>query len=181
MKYNSGYLLGMPNPDPIDRILEQWSRERPELDSSGFAIVARLIVLGKLLERRATNALAPLDLSLWAFDVLATLRRQGAPYRLTPTELSSATMLTSGAMTNRLDRLEADGLVRREADPGDRRGVRVVLMKRGLKLVDQAIEVRFAEARSAAAELSAGDRRALKSLLRHLLVRLDREATDATD
>ena len=78
----------MPNADPIDRILEQWSRERPELDSSGFAIAGRLLVLGKLLERRVTRALAPLDLSLWAFDVLATLRRQGAPYRLTPTELS---------------------------------------------------------------------------------------------
>ena len=167
--------------DPVDRILEQWSRERPELDSSGFAIAARVLMLGKLLERRVTRALAPLDLSLWAFDVLATLRRQGAPYRLTPTELSSATMLTSGAMTNRLDRLEANGLVRREADPGDRRGVHVALTERGVKLVDQAIEVRFAEAQSAAAKLSAGDRPALESLLRHLLVGLDREAADGTD
>ncbi len=138
-------------------------------------------MLGKLLERRVTRALVPLDLSLWAFDVLATLRRQGAPYRLTPTELSRATMLTSGAMTNRLDRLEAKALVRREADPSDRRGVHVVLTERGVKLVDQAIEVRFAEAQSAAAKLSAGDRPALESLLRHLLVGLDREAADGTD
>ncbi len=112
---------------------------------------------------------------------MATLRRQGAPYCLTPTELSRATMLTSGAMTNRLDRLETKGLVRREADPGDRRGVRVVLTDSGLTLVDQAIEVRFAEAQSAAAKLSARDRRALESLLRHLLVGLDREAADGTD
>ena len=166
----------MPDADPIDRILEQWSRERPELDSSGFGIAARVLRLGKLLERRVTRALAPLDLSLWAFDVLATLRRHGEPYRLTPSELSRATMLTSGAMTNRLDRLEARGLVRREADPGDRRGVRVVLTERGLELVDKAIEVRFAEARSAVATLSAGDRRTLENLLRNLLVELDRES-----
>ncbi len=168
----------MPDADPIDRILDQWSRERPELDASGFAIAGRLLVLGKLLERRVGRALAPLDLSLWAFDVLATLRRQGAPYCLTPTELSRATMLTSGAMTNRLDRLETKGLVRREADPGDRRGVRVVLTDRGLTLVDQAIEVRFAEAQSSAAKLPARDRRTLERLLRHLLVELDREAAD---
>ncbi len=135
-------------------------------------------MLGKLLERRVTRALAPLDLSLWALDVLATLRRQGAPYRLTPTELSRATMLTSGAMTNRLDRLEAKGFVRREADPGDRRGVRVVLTERGLELVDHAIEVRFAEAQSAVAKLPAGGGRSLESLLRRLLVELDREAAD---
>jgi len=165
----------MPHSDLIDHIQEQWARERPDLDSSSLAISARVLVLSKLLERRVTRALAPLNLSLWAFDVLATLRRHGAPYRLTPTELSRATMLTSGAMTNRLDRLEARGLIRREADPGDRRGVRVVLMERGLKLVDQAIEVRFAEARSAIAKLSASDRRSLESGLRNLLLELDRE------
>ena len=166
----------MKNTDLIDHLQKQWSHERPDLDSSSFAIAARVLVLSKLLERRVTRALAPLDLSLWAFDVLATLRRHGEPYRLTPSELSRATMLTSGAMTNRLDRLEARGLVRREADPGDRRGVRVILTERGLKLVDKAIEVRFAEARNAVATLSAGDRRTLENLLRNLLVELGRES-----
>ncbi len=115
---------------------------------------------------------APLDLSLWAFDVLATLRRQGPPYRLTPTELSRATLLTPGAMTNRVDRLEAAGLVRREAEPNDRRGVRVVLTKTGLKLVDRAIEVRFEEAESAVSALSSKDGKTLERLLRQVLAEL---------
>ena len=122
-----GYPSPVPDADRIDQIREQWRRERPGLDSSGFALVGRLLVLGKLLERRVSHALAPLDLALWAFDVLATLRRQGPPYRLTPTELSRETLLTPGAMTNRVDRLESAGLVRREAEPTDRRGVRVFL------------------------------------------------------
>lgn len=162
----------MPDRDPIDLIRAQWSRECPELDSRGFAVVGRLLVLGKLLERRVSEALAPLDLALWAFDVLATLRRQGPPYRRTPTELSRATLLTPGAMTNRIDRLETAGLVRREAEPSDRRGVRVVLTDAGLERVDRAIEVRFAEAESAVAALSDGDRADLERLLRALLVEL---------
>lgn len=167
----------MADPDRIDRIREQWSRERPELDSGGFALVGRLLLLGKLLERRVSETLAPLDLQVWAFDVLATLRRQGAPYRLTPTELSRATLLTPGAMTNRIDRLEAAGLVRREAEPNDRRGVRVSLTESGLELVDRAIEARFAEADGAVDEVSARDRASLERILRRLLSRLEREAS----
>lgn len=155
--------------DRIDRIREQWARERPELDSSGFALVGRLLLLAKLLEKRVTRALEPFDLALWAFDVLATLRRQGRPYRLTPTELSRATLLTPGAMTNRIDRLENAGLVRRESEPTDRRAVRVTLTRRGLTLVDRAIEARFSEAESAVGGLPARDRASLERLLRLLL------------
>jgi len=162
-------------PDRIDRMREQWARERSDLDSAGFALVGRLLALGKLLERRVTRVLAPLDLALWGFDVLATLRRQGPPYRLTPTELSRATLLTPGAMTNRVDRLEAAGLVRREAEPSDRRGVRVVLEDAGFALVDRAIEARFEEARSAVASLSAKDRATLERILRELLNALEHE------
>jgi len=162
----------MPDTDLIDQICEQWSRERPDLDSGGFALVGRLLLLGKLLERRVSETLAPLELQVWAFDVLATLRRQGAPYRLTPTELSRATLLTPGAMTNRIDRLEAAGLVRREAEPNDRRGVRVSLTKSGLDLVDHAIELRFAEANDAVAEVPARNRASLERTLRRLLLRL---------
>ncbi len=163
----------MAGTDRVDRIREQWSRERPDLDSGGFAIAGRLLLLGKLFERRVTDALRPLGLQLWAFDVLATLRRQGPPYRLTPTELSRATMLTTGAMTHRLDRLESEGLIRREPDPDDRRGVRVVLTEQGVERVDRGIEARFEEARAAVAVLPAGDRRALEGFLRRLLVDLD--------
>lgn len=170
----------MPTADSIDSILDQWSRERPELDGSGFAVAGRLLVLGKLLERETDTALAPLGLKTWAFDVLATLRRQGPPYRLTPSELSQATMLTSGAMTNRLDRLESKGLIRRQDDPTDRRGVRVVLTTAGRKLADKAIAVRFARANDLAAKLPAGDRQTLERLLRRLLLELESDAGRVT-
>lgn len=165
----------MNEADAIQRIVEQWSRERPDLDSSGFEVVGRILVLAEHLKRRVNDVLAPLDLGLWGFDVLATLRRQGPPYCLTPTELSQATMLTSGAMTNRLDRLEAAGLVRRDRNPDDRRGVHVVLTDRGLELVDRAIAVRFEEAAQAVAVFSPRDRRDAAVLLGRLLSALEDE------
>jgi DNA-binding MarR family transcriptional regulator len=152
------------------------SRERPDLDSAGFGIAGRLQVLGKRLGMRVEQALAPLDMPRWAFDVLATLRRHGPPYRMTPTELTRATMLTSGAMTNRIDRLEARGLVRREADPDDRRGVRVVLTDEGRELADRGIAARFADATDVAAKLSVTERSKLESLLHKLLLELERDA-----
>lgn len=161
------------NTDPIDLMREQWARERPELDSKGFALVGRLLRLGNHLERRVNQALASHDLSLWAFDVLATLRRQGSPYRLTPTELSQSTLLTPGAMTHRINRLEAAGLVLRETDPDDRRGVWVSLSPSGIDLVDRAIETRFAEAESAVKDLPARDRAQLERILRRLLSTLE--------
>jgi DNA-binding MarR family transcriptional regulator len=170
------YLMANPNPDPIDHIRAQWSRERPDLDSAGFGIAGRLQVLGKRLGMRVEQALAPLDMTRWAFDVLATLRRHGPPDRMTPTELTRATMLTSGAMTNRIDRLEARGLVRREADPDDRRGIRVVLTDEGRELADRGIAARFADATDVAAKLSVTERSKLESLLHKLLLELERDA-----
>ncbi len=158
------------NHDPVDLILKHWANERPELDSSGFAVVGRILLLGKLLESRVTQALAPLGLG--AFDVLATLRRQGAPFSLTPTQLSRATLLTSGAMTSRLDRLEEANLVRRSPDPEDRRGVCVALTDQGLELVDLAIVKRFEEALDAVSQLPPEDRVALGDLLRTLTASL---------
>lgn len=165
----------MPAPDAVDRIMAQWARERPDLDPQGLGLVARLLVLGKRLERRVELALSRVDLSLWEFDVLATLRRQGPPFCLTPTELSRETLLTPGAMTNRIDRLETAGLVRREAEPRDRRGVRVLLTEAGRELVDRAIELRFEEARSAATLLPASERSRLETLLKRMLGELERE------
>ncbi len=158
------------NHDPIDLILKQWANERPELDSSGFAVVGRILLLGKLLESRVTQALAPLGLS--AFDVLATLRRQGAPFSLSPTQLSRATLLTSGAMTSRLDRLEEAKLVRRSPDPEDRRGVCVALTDQGRELVDRAIVKRFEEALDAVSQLPPADQVSLAELLRSLTASL---------
>ena len=101
-----------------------------------MGVVGRILRLAAGLQRRGEESLAPFNLSMWQFDVLATLRRAGAPFRLSPTQLMRAVMLTSGAMTNRLDRLETAGLVRREPDPADRRGLQIVLTSQGLKLVD---------------------------------------------
>ncbi len=156
--------------DPIDLILKQWANERSELDSSGFAVVGRILLLGKVLESRVTRALAPL--SLGAFDILATLRRQGTPFRLTPTQLSRATLLTSGAITGRLDRLEKAKLVRRSADPTDRRGVRVALTDKGRELIDRAIVTRFDESLDAVRQMPKADQLALADLLRSLIASL---------
>jgi DNA-binding MarR family transcriptional regulator len=169
----------MAGADVIKQIVEQWSRERPDLDPSGFEVVGRILVLAEHLKRRVGEALAPLELGLWGFDVLATLRRQGEPFRLTPTELSQATMLTSGAMTNRLDRLEAAGLVRRDRNPDDRRGVHVVLTERGRELVDQAIAVRFDEATDAVTVLNEREREEAAALLAKLLSHLEQDEAGA--
>jgi len=155
--------MGARGPtDILDHVLSQWARERPELDGDGLAVVGRVLVLAKLLDRSVGHALKPLGLSLWAFDMLATLRRQGAPFRMTPTELGRSTMLTSGAITNRIDRLAERGWVRREPDPHDRRGVYVMLTEAGRELADRAVEVRLKEAEGAVQVLPEPDRTALR-------------------
>ena len=159
--------------DLVDLILEQWAHERPDLDSRGFGIAGRLQVLGKRLGVRVEQVLAPLDLSQWSFDVLATLRRNGPPFHMTPTQLTRATMLTSGAMTNRIDRLEKRGLVQRRPDPDDRRGCLVVLTKKGRALADKGAATRFADATDIAEKLSSAEQKKLESLLRKLLVVLE--------
>ena len=169
----------MAKKDAITHILEQWSRERPDLDPSGFEIVGRILALAEHLKRRVGETLAPFDLGLWGFDVLATLRRQGEPYRLTPTELSKATMLTSGAMTNRLDRLETAGLLRRDRNPDDRRGVHVMLTEEGCELVDRALAARFDEATDAVTALNGQEHEEAVVLLGKLLSRLEQNGTDA--
>jgi DNA-binding MarR family transcriptional regulator len=119
--------------DQVDQLLEDWNAERPELDYSPLGVVVRIQLLGKLLQRSAEVALRPLKLKLWEYDVLSALRRKGKPFEQPATELARLTMLTSGAMTTRVDRLEAKGLVERTTDPEDRRGVNV-------KLTNQAHE-----------------------------------------
>lgn len=159
--------------DQVDLFVEQWSRERPDLNASALAVVSRVLMLSKLLEQSADRALACFDLSLWQFDVLAALRRSGEPFRLSPTQLMQLVTLTSGAMTNRIDRLENLGLVSREADLKDRRGVLIRLTPVGLKLVDEAIAVRLEDARRNLAALSKSEAEELSGLLRKLLLALE--------
>src|SRR6188768_3437722 len=109
--------------DRIDRMTEQWRRVRPDLDPGALGVVGRVLVLAQFLDKSVNEALARHDLSLGQFDILATLRRDGGDSGLTPTQLMRSVALSSGGMTNRLDRLESAGLIAREPDPGDRRGV----------------------------------------------------------
>lgn len=129
--------------DRIDEILEQWQRESPQLDVSALAVIGRVLRIARLLEKHRETVLAEYGLNVWSFDVLATLRRQGSPYRLKPTDLYSLLMLSSGAMTNRIDRLEQEGVVVRIRDPDDRRSVSVQLTPKGIELTDTVMPVLF--------------------------------------
>ncbi len=125
--------------DAIDRVVEQWDKEKPELDTQPMAIMGRLMRIAKHMETRVAELHKQYDLKMGEFDVLATLRRAGAPYRLTPSALIESMMLTSGAMTNRLDKLENKGLIAREHSKEDRRSVTVELTSGGFQLIDHLI------------------------------------------
>ncbi|MCX2789511.1 MULTISPECIES: MarR family winged helix-turn-helix transcriptional regulator [Vibrio] len=126
--------------DAIDRVVSQWAKEKPELDTEPMAIMGRLMRIAKHMENHVAELHKRYDLKMGEFDVLATLRRSGQPYRLTPSELISSMMLTSGAMTNRLDKLEKKGLIAREHSKEDRRSVTVELTAKGFELIDSLIE-----------------------------------------
>lgn len=161
--------------DHIDRIVAQWRTERPELDTEPMALVGRLLRAAQLADATLTAGLSGQDLQPGWFDLLAALRRAGRPYELNPTQLMRATMLSSGGMTKRLDRLAGAGLVERRADPGDRRGTLVRLTRRGKAVIDRALETHLANEERLLEGLSAADRRALDELLRRLLAALDRD------
>jgi DNA-binding MarR family transcriptional regulator len=155
--------------DQVDQILAQWARERPDLDSSPVGVIGRLSRLTRYVERSLDDNFKPFGLTRWTYDVLATLRRSGPPYRLSPTDLFEEMMITSGAMTNRIDRLEEAGLVARLPDPGDRRGVLVELTPAGFELVDRVVESHVAHEAQILRGLSAEERSHLAGLLAKLL------------
>lgn len=126
-------------PDHVDRILDQWRRERPGVDVSGMAVIGRLTRLERVIRPRLNAVFAEHDLESWEFDVLATLLRNGEPHQLTPGQLLDSMMITSGAMTNRIDRLEQRGFVTRTRSPIDGRQVLVTLTKQGMRKVDDAL------------------------------------------
>ena len=160
--------------DAVDRITRQWRQERPDLDPAPMEVIGRVTRLSALVQRELERVFAEHGLAGADFDVLATLRRSGAPFRLTPGELSRSTMVTTGGMTKRLDRLESLRLIRREADPRDRRGKLIGLTDEGRALIDAAVEAHLRNEHRLLAPLSASDRTTLAALLRKLLVARER-------
>jgi DNA-binding MarR family transcriptional regulator len=160
-------------PDHMDMILAQWRRERPDLDVAPLGLLGRLFRAAQLADAELAEGIASHDLQPGWFDLLAALRRSGAPYELNPTELMRTTMLSSGGMTKRLDRLEDAGLVARRPDPGDRRGTLVGLTRRGKAVIDAAVVTHVANEARLLQPLSATQRRALDELLRVLLADLE--------
>ena len=155
--------------DEVDEIVQAWQRERADLDLAPVEVFSRISRLSRLLDRARKDAFTAQSMEPWEFDVLAALRRAGKPYRLSPGQLLRETMVTSGTMTNRIDRLTARGYVERSPDPRDRRGVLVGLTTAGKKAVDAAFERLLAGERDLLAELSAAERRDLTGLLKRLM------------
>lgn len=159
--------------DRIDRIVEQWEAEHPELDYEAMALIGRLQRVTQALRPRLDATHQRFGLSGELFDVLASLRRSGKPYELTPTQLYREMMLSSGAMTARIDRLESDGLVERRPDPDDRRGTRVRLTRKGAELIDRALVEHVANEARLLQPLDSTQRAQLSGLLRTLLSDLE--------
>ncbi|MHA6762530.1 MarR family winged helix-turn-helix transcriptional regulator [Streptacidiphilus sp. PAMC 29251] len=159
--------------DEVDRLVAAWRRERPDLDVEPLEVLSRISRLARHLDRARRTAFAEHSLEPWEFDVLTALRRAGAPYQLSPGQLLTQTLVTSGTMTNRIDRLAGRDLVQRLPDPGDRRGVLVRLSESGRDLADQALAGLLAHERALLKELSAGQREDLAGLLRQLVAPFD--------
>lgn len=166
--------------DFVDGVIEQWRQERPDLDVAPMGIISRISRLERRIDEQMRAACAEFNLERWGFDVLATLRRAGEPYELTPTQLCKSVLLTSGAMTNRVDRLESAGLVERLHCPADRRGVLVALTKEGIKLIDKALAAHMKIEEEMLASLSSKDRGKFAALLRALLQHLEPVGTESS-
>ena len=149
--------------DLVERHLEEWTEARPDLDSSP-----------KRFRRETRKSLRPFRLELWEYDVLAALRRQGEPFELPPTKLAKLGMLTTGAMTNRIDRLEERDLVERRPDPEDRRSLYVKMTAKGLNLIDQALAARMESAAKSVSILSGSETATLEALLKKLVLSSER-------
>jgi DNA-binding MarR family transcriptional regulator len=159
--------------DEVDDIVARWRAERPDLDVAPLEVLSRVSRLARHLDRARRAAFAAHGLEAWEFDVLSALRRQGPPYQLSPGALLRATLVTSGTMTNRIDRLAAAGLVSRHRDQQDKRGVVVQLTERGAGTVDAAMSDLLGRERELLTGLDAGQQGELARLLRTLLAPFD--------
>jgi DNA-binding MarR family transcriptional regulator len=161
--------------DEVDRLVSAWRRERPDLDVSPLEVLSRVTRLARHLDRARRTAFAERGLETWEFDVLSALRRAGSPYQLSPGQLLTQTLVTSGTMTNRIDRLAAKGLVVRGPDPNDRRGVLVRLTDTGRELADTALTGLLKSERDLLAALPTDRLGVLADLLRELTTQFESE------
>lgn len=159
--------------DEVDRIVHAWRRERPDLDFTPLQVLSRVSRLAKHLDRTRRMAFARSELEYWEFDVLSALRRAGEPYRLSPKALLQQTLVSSGTMTNRIDRLGARGLVTRHTNPNDARGVQVTMTAQGLSRVDEAITRLIDAEADLLHALTAAEQEKVASLLRRLSLDFD--------
>ncbi len=159
--------------DEVDRIVDAWARERPDLDFSPLQVLSRVGRLSRHVDRARRTAFAASDLELWEFDVLSALRRAGRPYQLSPKALLQQTLVSSGTMTNRIDRLVDRGLVERRTDPNDGRGVLVKMTASGRDRVDAAISQLLEAEAELLDRLPRADQERLSSLLRKLSLDFD--------
>lgn len=154
--------------DHVDRVVEQWAHERPDLDASPIRIIGRISRLSRAIDHELKTVFDVHGLEAWEYDVLATLRRSGPPFELTAGQLLAALMITSGAVTNRIDRMERRGLVRRVKVPDDKRIVLVQLTKAGRTVIDGAVPEHLANEASILAPLTPTEARQLERLLRKI-------------
>lgn len=159
--------------DEVDELVAAWRRERPDLDVSPLEVLSRVTRLARHLDRARSQAFAAHGLELWEFDVLVALRRSGAPYELSPGRLLQQTLVTSGTMTNRIDRLASRGLVERHPDPSDRRGVIVRLTADGASRADAALIDLLNQEQAILTGLPADEQEQLAAMLRVLVVPFD--------
>jgi DNA-binding MarR family transcriptional regulator len=169
----------IPVTDHVDQVLAEWRSERPKLDTTPVGVVARIGRAAALLDRGLNENFARYGLDRSSWDLLASLRRVGRPYRRTPTSLYRALMRTSGGMTHLVDRLEAVGLVERVPDPEDRRGLRVGLTGKGRALVDRVTPSHLATERRLLEALTENEQAQLAALLRKLLHSLEADQPEA--
>jgi DNA-binding MarR family transcriptional regulator len=162
--------------DAVDGFLEQWHLQRPDLDVSPMGVIGRISRASALLDREVARVLTPYDLQPGEFDLLATLRRSGKPFRLTVGDLLRSTMVTSGAVTHRLNRLDLKGLVSRAPDPKNRRSVIVTLSPAGLDVVERAVVEHLANEKRQLAALTSREQHELAKLLRKLLIGIGSDA-----
>lgn len=159
--------------DEVDRLVGGWRKALPDVDITPLEVLSRVSRLARHLDRQRSIVFARHDLEIWSFDVLSALRRTDAPHHLSPGQLLAQTLVTSGTMTNRLDHLEARGLVRRRPDPSDARSVRVQLTASGRRRVDNALTDLVEREDAILGNLDIGERKVLAGLLRRVIAPFD--------